>query len=508
MDLMKPIDYLLDRITMYRLMLYYLLVLVAAAIGLSLTGHLQYNALGIALSAGYLTIICWLTNRLFAWVFEAPVNFESVYITALILSLIITPYKVPHDLLFLTAAGGLAIASKFIIAIRRKHIFNPAAVAVALTAAGAGQSASWWVGASSLLPVVLIGGLLVIRKTNRGWMVSSFLVATTASTLVLSVIGHHVVLSTLKATTLHSSLFFLAFVMLTEPLTSPSTRRQQLLYGGLAGLLFPPQIHLLSVYSTPELTLLVANAYAYVVSPKIKLTPRLIHKTKIAANTIDFVFKTERPLRYKPGQYMEWTLPHQTPDSRGNRRYFTLASSPTEANLRLGVKFYPRGSSYKRAMRDMDDRTLIAAGQLGGDFVLPDDTSQKLVFIAGGIGVTPFRSMVKYLIDTDDPRDVTLLYSVKSQPDLAYTDVFDRATHKLKAKVVYTLTDPQAIPASWTGHRGPITAKLLTDTVPGYADHLFYISGTHIMVGAMEDMLRGLGVPRHQIKTDFFPGYA
>lgn len=505
---MKYIDYWLGRITMYRLLLYYLIALLAAAVGLNWIGQLQYNWLAITFSASYLTVICLVTNKVFADVFEAPVNMESVYLTALILALIITPYKNPHDLLFLTAAGGLAISSKFILAIRGKHIFNPAAVAVALTAAGAGQAASWWVGTTPMLPFVLIGGLLVVRKIRRGQMVLSFLAAATVSTLVVSITNHHALLGSLKTTALHSSLFFLAFVMLTEPQTSPTTKGKQRWYGVLAGALFPPQVHVFNVHSTPELTLLVANAFSYIVSPKTNLLPRLLNKEVIAPDSLDFVFAPNRRLSYKPGQYMEWTLPHKSPDFRGTRRYFTLASSPTEKNVRLGVKFYDEGSSFKEAMLAMDRHTPIAAGQLGGDFVLPKNRSQKLVFIAGGIGITPYRSMVKYLLDTDDQRPVTLLYSEKEPKQFAYVDVFREAKDRLGIKTVYTITKPKAVPPGWRGRTGQITAHMIKEEVPDYAERLFYISGPPTMVAAVQSTLRGLGVPSHMIKTDLFTGYA
>src|SRR5579884_4444100 len=106
----------------------------------------------------------------------------------------------------------------------------------------------------------------------------------------------------------------------------------------------------------------------------------------IASNIADFIFQPSHRLAYEPGQYMEFTLAHRKPDSRGNRRYFTLASSPTEDNLRLGVRFYPEGSSFKRTLSRIDNRSKILAGQLAGDFTLPRDPGQKLVFIAGGIG--------------------------------------------------------------------------------------------------------------------------
>ncbi|MBI5906649.1 RnfABCDGE type electron transport complex subunit D [Candidatus Saccharibacteria bacterium] len=504
---MKYVDYFLDRITMYRLVLYYLIGLLLAAVGLSIFGSLGYKPASIAFSAVYITLVCWISNRLFAYVFKAPVNVESVYITALILALIVTPIRTSHDLIFLTAIGGLAIASKFILAIKNKHIFNPAAVAVALTAAGAGQSASWWVGSLSILPFVVIGGLLVVRKIKRFTMVLSFFGAVIMSTVLVNIAlsSHSDALFILQKTAFHSSLFFLAFIMLTEPLTSPATKGKQIWYGILAGTLFPPQIHIFNTYSTPELTLLVANVYAYLVSPKYKLMPTFIKKVNIAHNSLDFIFRPDRRVSYKPGQYMEWTLTHNNSDSRGNRRYFTLASSPTEEDLRLGVKFYPGGSSFKKAMLAMDESTPIAAGQLGGDFTLPDDQTKKLAFIAGGIGITPVRSMVKYMLDTNQNRSATLLYSGSTGKDFAYIDVFSEAERRKILKATYTITE--SAPQGWHGQTGYINKQMIINQIPDYMDRLFYISGSHSLVTAVSDALHSIGVSRHQIKIDFFPGY-
>src|SRR5438067_12955651 len=110
---------------------------------------------------------------------------------------------------------------------------------------------------------------------------------------------------------------------------------------------------------------------------------------------MNFVFKPSHRLAFEPGQYMEVTLAHAKPDSRGNRRFFTIASSPTEDYLNLGVRFYEDSSSFKKALSRIDGRTTIIAGQVGGDFTLPPDPRQKLAFIAGRIGITPFRRMWK-----------------------------------------------------------------------------------------------------------------
>ncbi len=504
---MNYIDSRLDRITMYRLLVLYLEVLLGAAMLLSALGFLSFNPLSIAFSAGFLVGICLLANRIFASVFNAPANPESSLITALILALIITPPASIQGYVFLTAAAGLAIASKYLLTIRGRHIFNPAAVAVALTAIAAGESASWWVGSAVLAPVVIIGGLMLIRKVRRGQMVASFVLTAIAATAAFALLGHGDIVGAIQKTFLQSSLLFLAFVMLTEPLTSPARLHQQRWYGMLTGLLFPPQVHILSLYSTPELVLLVGNVYAYFVNPKVKLVPRLLKKIAWGPNTADFVFALDQPITYEPGQYMEFTLPHEKPDQRGSRRYFTVASSPTEDTLRLGVKFYPQGSTYKRALLTMTKATPFAAAQLGGDFVLPDDPTRKLAFIAGGIGVTPFRSMIKYLTDTNDPRSVIMLYSERTASDLAYIDVFAAAQTNPETKIVYAITDAAAaVPAGM--HSGSITPAFIQAEIPDYHERLFYISGPHTMVTAMKAALSALGVPDHNIKIDFFPGYA
>jgi glycine betaine catabolism B len=500
---MDLLDRLLDHITMYRLLLYYLLVLVGTAMLLGALGHLPYSPEAIAAETGYLLLACWLINRFFAHVYEAPHNPESSLLTALILALIITPPASLESFIFLSAAAGLAIASKYILAIRRQHLFNPAAVAVVLTSLGAGQSASWWVGNIWLAPIVVLGGILVVRKVQRGTMVATFL----AVAVVMSVLwgGHNV--STLQNTVLHSSLLFLGFVMLTEPLTSPSTRRHQIWYAALVGLLFAPQIHLFHTYSTPEIALVLGNLFAYLISPRLRLMPALQQKLTWGPSVHDFVFAPGRKFNYQPGQYMEWTLPHDQPDNRGVRRYFTLASSPTEENLRIGVKFYEKGSSFKTALWAINRRTPIAAGLLGGDFTLPKDSSRKLVFIAGGIGITPYRSMLKYLVDTDDQRTVTLLYGERTPADLAYHDVLKEARHKLGTKVVYTISDKSSNLPSGV-RSGQITARMIEEEVPDYAERLFYVSGPQPMVAAIRSALHSLGVHEHDIKTDFFPGYA
>jgi ferredoxin-NADP reductase len=271
--------------------------------------------------------------------------------------------------------------------------------------------------------------------------------------------------------------------------------------------LFAPQIHIGSVYSTPELALLIGNIYSYIVSPKKKLLLTLKQKIRLAPTVYNFVFATDTTMKFTPGQYLEWTLQHEKPDNRGNRRYFTIASSPTEKEIIMGVKFYNPASSYKQSMLGMKTGTKILAGQLSGDFTLPKNPQEKSVFIAGGIGITPFRSMVKYLIDTKQKRDIVLMYSNKISEDVVYKDLFDQAAQQIGLKPLYTLTDTNQIPPNWKDQTGTIDAAMIAKEVPDYRDRTFYISGPHGMVTAFEQTLSQMGIKKSRIKTDFFPGF-
>ena len=259
---------------------------------------------------------------------------------------------------------------------------------------------------------------------------------------------------------------------------------------------------------TPEVAILIGNVFSYVVSSKDKLVLKLKEKNRIAPDTYEFIFPAPRRFSFVPGQYMEWTLAHPDTDDRGNRRYFTLASSPGERNLRLGVKFNPKSSTFKKALLAMDKDTEIVASQLAGDFVLPDDPQQKVVLIAGGIGVTPFRSMIKSLLDSRQRRPITLFYSATTLNDFVYKDVFDRAQYELGIKTIYSVTDNSNLPSLWSGKVGRVSAEMIRAAVPDYRNCLFYISGSRSMLDSLTNTLHKLGVASYQVKTDYFAGLA
>ncbi len=453
---MKFVDNYLDKITIYRLMLYFLLIL--SIFGLFLQPPINY-----ILSLVFVVVVGWTTNKIFSLIFKSPTNLESVYISALILALVIPP----DNFVYLSFAAVITNASKYIFAINKKHIFNPVAAALVITG-----YASWWIASIYTLPIILLGGLLITRKLRRSKMVFSFILVSIIAILLNG--------NSLKGFITSYPLFFFAFVMLTEPLTAPTAKIWQIVYGILVGILFS----LRGV--SPEMALIIGNIFAYLVSSKEKLILTLKDKVQIAPDIYEFIFKSRTKLNFQAGQYLEWTIPVQKSDSRGNRRYMTIASSPTEADIRMATKYYEEPSSFKKTLITLN--TPIVASQLAGDFVLPKDPSIKLVFVAGGIGITPYRSMIKYLIDTKQTRDINLIYINKTANEAVYKDVLDYV------KTIYINT-------SVTGH---LDADTIVKNIFDYQSRAWYISGPHNMVTATEELLKSMGIKN--LKTDFFPG--
>lgn len=510
---MKAIKNFLNNITMYRLMLYFLLVLAGAAVILSFLGILPYSPWQIMAGGAYLWLVCYLSNNLFARLFGAKPNPESRSITALILTLLIGPMAPLPNIWFLTLAAVIAMASKYVIAFRKRHIFNPAAFAIVFTALAINQGASWWVGNKYLLPFVILGGVFLTFKIRRWKLVGSFVIS-----YLLLFFAHRfvqqisflnqgyadnlnisVIILESKSLLLNSPLLFFSFVMLPEPITSPRGQTARIYYGILIAILYSLFSVLLPTISYGlEMALLAGNIFARVwrFDPKFVLT--LIKKEAAGSNIINFWFRPEQAINFIPGQFLEWTLPHKHVDSRGTRRYFTIASAPEEKNILLTTKFAPeKGSSFKSALKNLSPGEEITAGNLEGKFILPKDTTKKLCFIAGGIGITPFRSMVKYMINYGDCRDAILLYAVRTADEITYREIFAEAEKECGTKIRFIETQKD----------GQMDAARVKTYCPDFLERIFYVSGPESMVQSFEKMLSAMDVPKRQIKHDYFPGY-
>jgi glycine betaine catabolism B len=256
------LDDFLARRTPGRLLLIFLILLLAGAFVLSLLKYIDQKPLPLIFTTTLVAVTCWATNWAFAYAFGVKSNFESVIITALILTLIISPVA-PNNFDGLTLplfASAWAMASKYVIAQNRRHLFNPAAFGVALAGPITGHAATWWVGTHWLLPLVLAGGLLLLRKLRCLDLLISFTLTTLGMILLMSFTGYAWLF--VRETFLSSAFSFFAFVMLTEPRTLPFGRLWRIAFGALVGIFFAPATHIGSLRFTPETALLIGNIFA------------------------------------------------------------------------------------------------------------------------------------------------------------------------------------------------------------------------------------------------------
>ncbi len=507
--LMNWINNFLNRISMYALISYLLHTLIAVSVILSLFNIIPYTWWHILVTLTILLVTCYISNQAIASIFGIKPNVESQIVTAEILTLIVGPGDPINNWLFLVAIGFIAMASKYLLAINKRHLFNPAAIGSVGTALLLGNSASWWVGNIYMLPIVLIGGFLLVHKLKWFHLFLSFFITYCVLLLALQIQNGNEISSAIisvKDTLVNSGIIFFSTIMLTEPLTAPSRKSNRMIYGiAIAIILIILQQSFTSIYYNLELALVIGNVLGFILTPNPKVTLKLKEKVYYARNSMALTFIPNRELKFLPGQYMQFLLPHEKADARGSRRYFSIASSPTEKEIIIATKFSEESSTYKKHLKEMKTDQTLLAGSLDGEFVLPKDFSKGLVFIAGGVGITPFRSMIKYLIDTGTKADVTLLYANKDPEDIGFTEIFDEAEEKIGLKTVYVLSGK--IPDTWSGQKGLITPEMIRKEVTNYESKTYYLSGPDPMVRAFEKMIKEMGIKSNQIVTDYFPGY-
>lgn len=223
---------------------------------------------------------------------------------------------------------------------------------------------------------------------------------------------------------------------------------------------------------------------------------------EVARNIHTFWFKPEVPVRYIAGQFTELYLPYDHADKRGMRHWFTLSSSPTEELLGITTKFTPQdNSTFKQQLAKLPPGAKLQLAEPMGDFVLPKDPSIPLVFVAGGMGITPVRSMIKWLHDTGEKRSIHLLYAVTHADELAFLPLFSSYSTLHLTPIV------KKAPAGFAGHTGSISTERILELAP-IADNAFmYLSGPEPMVEIFFKELQTQGIDSERLVTDYFPGY-
>lgn len=258
---------LFRRVLTYRLTFYYLAAILLAALALSVFGVVRQPWMNLTFSTAVTLMVCWGVNWAFARAYGAACNWESVCISALIIALIVTPVA-PDDLAglgFFALVSAWAMASKYLIAIDKRHLFNPAAFGAALMSIVFHRPVSWWVGDYAILvPVLALGGVLILSRLRYYEMLGSFAIVALGLAVVnggLSSFSE--VAQSLSRIGTHSMFCFFGLVMLTEPRTAPLGRWRQIVYGALVGLLFSPFTHIGNYYFTPEAALLCGNLFTF-----------------------------------------------------------------------------------------------------------------------------------------------------------------------------------------------------------------------------------------------------
>ncbi len=224
-------------------------------------------------------------------------------------------------------------------------------------------------------------------------------------------------------------------------------------------------------------------------------------------------------LDYTAGQYAFFDIGGVHNDSKGPIRHFTISSSPTEDFIMITTRI--RDTPYKKRLSSLEEDTIVKVRGPQGKFVLHDDYSKPAVFLSGGIGVTPFRSMIKYATDKQLPIKIVMFDSNRNQENTLFKKEFDEyANINRNLKIVYTITEeeekqktqgtPSSIGQQWTGERGRIDKDKLTKhlTDDEIQNSIFYTCGPPGMIKAMQDIIQNdLKVPKDRIKVEEFTGY-
>jgi ferredoxin-NADP reductase/Na+-transporting NADH:ubiquinone oxidoreductase subunit NqrB len=508
---MQWLDRITGTITMYRLVLICLLALLVETVLLSLTGVLSQSPLAILCTGAIAVAFTLAGNWVFARLFRMKPHAESSLLTGLLLLFIFEPVDPTQSgylirFIGIAIAGVIASASKYLLAWRGRHVFNPAALAafVVTLISPLGDFAAWWLATAWLLPVTL--GFAVLYRTRRSLMGAVFVVAVFLLTFwVYGGNGAPVTQTLLEPFTTFSTIFFAGF-MLSEPLTMPPHRWQQLAEAFLVAIVFTLPFTVAGFSTTtPQFALLVGNLFAFFFGQRRGIRLDFVGRQRLTAFSWELSFRPQKPVRFRAGQYMELTIPHPKADVRGQRRVFSIASAPVERDIiRFGLNTAERSSSFKSALLSLQPGEIVTGTSVAGDFVLPKDLTRRLLFVAGGIGITPFMSHLEQKARAGEDRDIVVIYSASGSKELAYTE---RLT-ELGAKVLLIApAAPVTMPASWTYlGAGPLTAEMLTSTVPDLQSRASYVSGAPAFVHHARALLRKAHV--RSIKTDYFSGYS
>jgi len=225
---------------------------------------------------------------------------------------------------------------------------------------------------------------------------------------------------------------------------------------------------------------------------------------EVAKGTLLVTFAVEGYPDYRPGAYFWVELPDRgESDEKGLRRHISLVTSPTEPGI-VGLATRLRDTAFKRTLAALAVGDAVEVEEPKGSFLLPEETDVDYAFVAGGIGITVFRSMLRYIRDSGSGHRVTLVYSNRDRESAAFLDELEQLERDLPGfKAVLTMTEEEG----WEGESRRIDAELLRDHLGALEGYRFLVAGPPPMTNAVVAALHGAGVPEEQVQADKFSGY-
>ena len=227
-------------------------------------------------------------------------------------------------------------------------------------------------------------------------------------------------------------------------------------------------------------------------------------KRDVAKGTLVVLFAVDGYPDYRPGSYFWVELPNRGhDDEKGLRRHISLVTSPTEEGV-VGLATRLRDSAFKQTLAELEVGDEVAVEEPKGSFLLPEDTGAEYVFVAGGIGITVFRSMLRYIADEGLPYRITLVYSNRDRESAAFLDELEELEQRIDGlRVVLVMTDEE----EWDGERRRLDADVLGELVGGLEGKQFLVAGPPEMAQAVADSLLSAGLPEERVLADKFSGY-
>lgn len=213
-------------------------------------------------------------------------------------------------------------------------------------------------------------------------------------------------------------------------------------------------------------------------------------------NVTRFVFTPAEPITWQPGQYVHYTLPHKNADDRGEERWFTISSAPFENDVWITTRITnDHGSSFKQKLLQLNPGDIIEADRPEGDFIV-EDVSKNYEFVAGGIGITPFRSILNQLHHEGKDIRVEILYANRDEASIAFKDELEAISQAHEGiNITYFLGDDR------------IDEAALKNAAATLSDPIYYVSGPEPMVEAFKATLEKMGIDEAHSRFDYFPGY-